>query len=347
MRLLIVTQKIDVKDHNLGFFHRWVEEFAKNAMQVTVIASFVGKYDFPENVDIYSLGKEVGANKLQRVYNFLRIFYRHCVKADAIFFHMIPEFVLASLPFIFFTKKPVGLWYVHKSVSPLLKIAERLVDFIFTASELSFRLPSKKVIYTGHAIDTNFFNINRSKELTSKEGIKIMTSGRISPVKDIETIIRACAILKNTWSQTWSFSVVGGPAMPRDHEYLSTLKRLVRDLGLEQYVNFLGARPYIETPQIYNEHDLFVSMSTTGSIDKAVLEAMSAGLTVLCANESFNNVLPFPYFVEKRSPELLAERIKALAHEARPNLKLREIVVRHHSLEKTISKIYNVISNGL
>jgi len=30
MKLLILTQKVDIDDDVLGFFHGWLEEFAKN-----------------------------------------------------------------------------------------------------------------------------------------------------------------------------------------------------------------------------------------------------------------------------------------------------------------------------
>lgn len=346
MQLLVVTQKVDIEDYNLGFFHRWVEEFAKHHSRVVVIANSVGEHNLPRNVAVFSLGKERGLGRLRRCYRFWRLFSYHYARSDAVFFHMIPEFVLLASPFLLSLHKPSALWYVHKSVTGKLKLAERLVDYVFTASDLSFRLPSKKVIYTGHAIDTDFFGIKKSGELESKSGLRILTSGRISPVKDYETLIRACAILKTSLPNSWSLSIVGGPAMPRDHEYLSTLKKLVRGSGLEQYVFFLGARPYTEMPQIYNDHDMFVSMSTTGSIDKAVLEAMSAGLSVITANEAFRELLPTPCFLEKRSPEFLASRVKMLADENRPRHALRELVVNSHSLSRTVGKIVSHLRSG-
>jgi len=29
MKLLIITQKVDIDDDNLGFFHRWLEKFSE------------------------------------------------------------------------------------------------------------------------------------------------------------------------------------------------------------------------------------------------------------------------------------------------------------------------------
>ena len=333
--LLIIAQKIDKNDENLGFFHG-----------LTVIAGATGAYKFPANVKVHSLGKEKGAGKLSRLWKFWKLFFHYYPRSDMVLFHMIPEFVVAVSPFLLFSRKPTALWYVHKSVTLWLKFAERLVDWIFTASELSFRLPSKKVIYTGHAIDTNFFVPGNSFHMPS-QAFRMLTVGRISPVKDYETIIRACKILKDSWPRPWTLSIVGGPLMGRDKEYLLLLKKQVAELGLERNIVFQGAHSYTEIASLYHDHDMFISMSTTGSIDKAVLEAMSCGLTTITSNEAFSGILKPPYFLERKGAELLAERIKFLADENRPNIALRNSVAREHSLKNTISRISKILDNGV
>ncbi|OGZ99955.1 MAG: hypothetical protein A3C07_02910 [Candidatus Sungbacteria bacterium RIFCSPHIGHO2_02_FULL_47_11] len=344
MKLLIVTQKLDKEDENLGFFHRWLEEFARHAARVTVIVSSLGTHSLPPGVSVHSLGKEKGSRKIRRLWRFWELFSYHYVRSDAVLFHMIPEFVVAASPFLLSLRRPAGLWYVHKSVTRLLKFAERVLDYIFTASNLSFRLPSKKVIYTGHGIDTEFFK-PASSSPRPVTGLRLLTAGRISPVKDIETLIRACAFLKENWNREFTLSIVGGPLMARDASYSDSLKNLVEEKGLVNRVIFYGARPYTEIASVYRDHDLFVSMSTTGSIDKAVLEAMASGMTVVTANEAFRSLLPAKYFLEKRSPEFVAERIKAIAEEARPNLVLRELVVKNHSISRTVQEIIARLKN--
>ena len=343
MKLLVVTQKVDEEDENLGFFHRWLEEFARRSDRVWVVANTVGRCSLPANVEVYSLGKEKGSWRILRLWKLWKIFLRLWGRTDAVFFHMIPDFVLMAAPFLVLASKPAALWYTHKSVTKRLKLAEKLVDYIFTASELSFRLPSKKVIFTGHAIDTEFFKPNLKPQILSSSSIRMITIGRISPVKNIETIIHACSLLKNSWDQSWILSIVGGPLMARDYAYFNSLKKNVRDAGLTDRILFYGARPYTEVAEIYNDHDIFISMSSTGSIDKSVLEAMSAGLTVLTANEAFQPILPASYFLEKRSPNFLVGRIKALAYEPRPNSVLRQLVIEHHSLVQTIGKIIKIL----
>ena len=302
-KLLIVTQKVDRNDSNLGFFHRWIEEFA-NYADITVIASFIGEHHLPSNVRINSLGKERGVSRIARIFNFWKLFARHLLDADTVFFHMIPEFVVAAIPILVFRKCKKALWYVHGSVPIWLRIAEKFVDVIFTTNPACFRLPSKKVVYTGHAIDTEFF---KPAPMPS-ETLRLMTAGRESPIKHTDIIRAAISELHSTFRQKVEF---------------------------DAYANI----PYSKMPDMYHAHDMFLSMSATGSVDKAVLEAMACGLTVITANEAFRDILSARYFLPIRDPKLLAERIAELADEPRPNFGLRAIVERNHSLPNTIQKI--------
>ena len=70
MRLLIITQKVDRSDPILGFFHRWLVEFAAHCEKVTVIGQLVGEHDLPRNVDVHSLGKEEDHSRLRQMIMF-------------------------------------------------------------------------------------------------------------------------------------------------------------------------------------------------------------------------------------------------------------------------------------
>ena len=175
----------------------------------------------------------------------------------------------------------------------------------------------------------------------------MITFGRISPIKDIEIMIQACALLKDSWPHQWMFSIIGGPITKNDEEYLVSLKKLVHEKGLADQIHFEGARPYAAMPDILREHDVFLNLSRTGSLDKTVLEAMSAGLSVIVSNEAYASVVKPPYFLEHSSSEVLAGRIKSLAFEKRPNMALRSMVVEKHSLENTIRKIVSILTSPL
>ena len=94
-----------------------------------------------------------------------------------------------------------------------------------------------------------------------------------------------------------------------------------------------------------------MNLSGTGSVDKAVLEAMACGKTVLTSNEAFVNILKnkgTELMVKPNSPDDLAERIAALASldvKTRTSIeaKLREEVVQNHNLDHLVQKIISII----
>ena len=71
MRLLIITQKVDINDPILGFFHHWIEEFAKTFDKATVICLEKGESNLSPEIKVLSLGKERGRSKLKYILKFL------------------------------------------------------------------------------------------------------------------------------------------------------------------------------------------------------------------------------------------------------------------------------------
>ncbi len=74
MKLLIATQAVDKNHPILGAFHSWFSEFAKKFDEVHIICLQKGVYDLPDNVTVYSLGKEEGESDLKYLYRFYKYF---------------------------------------------------------------------------------------------------------------------------------------------------------------------------------------------------------------------------------------------------------------------------------
>ena len=133
--ILIITQKVDEQDDLLGFFVDWIGEFAKHFDRVFVITLAEGKYDLPNNVSVYSLGKERNNSKIARFFNFYKYLFKLVPQSSSIFAHMSPVFVIASWPVTFIYRRKIILWYLHRSVTFRLKVAEKLCYKIVTASK--------------------------------------------------------------------------------------------------------------------------------------------------------------------------------------------------------------------
>ncbi len=93
MKLLICTQTVDSTDPVLGFFVRWIGEFAAQCEQVTVICLRRGEYDVPPNVRVFPLG---GKSKIIRAYKLIKGSVRFKSNYDAVFVHMNPEYVVTA-----------------------------------------------------------------------------------------------------------------------------------------------------------------------------------------------------------------------------------------------------------
>lgn len=336
MRILIVTQSIDSNDPALGFFHRWVLEFAKVFEAVTVIALRKGETSFPANVTVLSLGKEEGVSRFEYVRRFYSYIWKQRDSYDTVFVHMNPEYVvLGGLLWKMFGKKVI-LWYMHRSVNMKLRIATLLVDAVATGSKESFRIKSGKVRVLGHGIDVDRFE---PKQKGASNDFSVITIGRISPSKDYGTFLRAIALVPDA-----NALIVGAPANPEDREYEKGLKGLAEELGIAARVRFMGPAKHDDVPDLISSADVFVNMSNTGSLDKAVLEAMSCGVPALTSNEAFKGMLDsFGLTFPERDAEALAGKISGLMAK-RSELgslgeRLRDIVVKQHSLPRLISRI--------
>ncbi|MDO8619897.1 MAG: glycosyltransferase family 4 protein [bacterium] len=327
MKLLIVTQKVDATDRNLGFFIGWMRKFSEHA-EIVVIANEVGVHDSFPRVEVLSLGKEHGASRLARFFRYQRLLFRILPTVDGVFFHMCPEYVLGAhlLPALY-GKKSL-LWYVHKEVSVRLRFASFFVSKIFTASKESCRLGGDKIEVVGHGIDTDLF----TPETIPRDKPRLVTVGRIAPVKDLTTIILGFVELLKKFPEA-ELSVIGEPITDVDRAYQSTLA------GLSPKVRF-GSLPYGDVFTSH-AHNIFVHASRTGSLDKAVLETLSAGLPVFTSSEAFGAGLPGITKFAEGDPIDLAQKIAGafLRGEIVSSEKAREFVHTNHSLTKLIQRI--------
>jgi glycosyltransferase involved in cell wall biosynthesis len=353
MNLLLFNLATDAEDPILGFTTVWLSALARHCDQIHVITVRQGRLDLPDNVSVYSVGKEQGYGKLRRGEQF----YRHLAHVlrsttiDACFAHMNPLFAVMAAPLLKARRIPITLWYAHKSVTLKLRVAEKLVDQVVTSSPEGFRLPSRKVLSIGQGIDTDRFGLSPISREADRP-FTVVSVGRLSPVKGLETLIKATdRLVRHHRMENLSVRLVG-PVY--DVAYAERLRRLVADRGLGGVVHFVGALPHEQVSREYRQADAFVNLSSTGSADKAVLEAMSCGIPVLTSNVAFERVLgslASSAMVAKGDAVGLAERLWMLA-ELSPQERraagqqLRRVVVSRHSLEVLARRLAKEILPG-
>jgi len=309
MKLLIITQKVDENDDVLGFFHRWLLEFAKHCEHIIVICLWKGTYSLPENVKVFSLGKENGVSKFRQLLNFYKYVFAFRNQYDSVYVHMNPVYICLAGPLWRWWRKKIGLSYIHKNVDLKLRIAEKFVSVIFSASASSFCLPTKKLRIIGHGIDmTQFICLDRYKEVPPV----IVAVGRISPIKNLDIAIDVVTLLKNKGLQ-FKLKIIGSPATQEDEGYLDGLEKKVKDLGLESHVCFVGSIPNRLISPEYCRATVSINILPTGGIDKAVLESIAAGTPALSSNQGFKEYFGAyenELIVQERDANDLAEKLE-------------------------------------
>lgn len=355
LRVLMITQKVNLDDDILGFTHTWVNKLAERVAWLHVLALSVGRHELHDNVTLYSMGKERGAGRLQRFVNFNRVVVPLvlCHQIDVVFIHMVPLYAILAAPWTKLRCMPMVLWFTHKNVNWKLRLAHQLVDRVVTASPESFRLPSDKVVVTGHGIDTEVFKPAEGPR--PRRPFTVLSVGRISPIKDYETLIEAADILVNQRGlRDLCFMVVGDVGTPRQVAYREQLLTEVQRRRLSNSFEFVGVVPHTRVVTCYQQADLFVNLCPTGGLDKAVLEAMACGVVPLASNAAFEPLLGTLaarlMFAAGNVPDLAGkiERLVQLSEMERGvwGKELRSIVVQQHSVHGLMDRLVEAWSQG-
>ena len=348
MNLLILTQKIDINDSILGFFHQWVEEFSKRYEKVTVIALGAGEYRLPQNVKVFSLGKgglEIGNWKLEIIKKFIYVinFYRYIWQErknyDSVFVHMNQEYVLLGAKLWRLMGKKIMLWRNHPKGSILTNLSVFLSDRVFCTSKYSYTARFKKTEIMPVGIDTKLF---KRDEKINRTANSILSLGRISPVKNIRSLIEAFNLLNK---EKFSFKalIIGGVA-DKDKQYFEMINNKIKEYGLGEIVEFHKAVNSQETVNLYNKYELFINLTLTGSMDKTIFEAMACETLVLTSNQALSGSIDNLLVVDENDIVQLASRIKEIFYlrgieKNKLGKELRDFVIENHSLNKLMEKI--------
>lgn len=328
MKLLVVTQKVDSADPVLGFFCRWLREFSTRWSGVTVFTQVAGRHDLPSNVDVVSLGKDAGIPTWRQVLVFWRESIVRRSEYDAVFVHMTPIWVVLGWPVWFLCKKPIYLWYEARGIRWPLKVALKIVQAVFSASEYGLAVPSSKRLVTGHGIDTAMFAMGKEP----RDPYQLISVGRITAAKRPYIFIDCLEALP----ALMRLRLIGMPLTGEDELLQKKLLADINARGLHDRIE-MGPLPNADIVPVLQRSMIFLHASTT-SLDKAVLEAMACGCLVVSASEAFRKLLPIAC-VSTGSD--MAEKVRALLEmddASRESLRmdLRRIVEEHHGLPRLI-----------
>ncbi len=338
MKLLIFTQKVDSNDPVLGFFHHWIQELSKQFEFVIVVCLEEGTHTLPSNVKVRSLGKESGASKWKYIKNFYKYIWRERDNYSAVFVHMNQEYVLMGGLFWYLWGKKVYMWRNHHSGSYLTDLAAKFCTKVFCTSKFSYTAKYKKTVLMPVGVDVHVFK--KLPEISKTRNILFLA--RISPVKKPHVLLHALALLKKK-NITATASFYGDP-LPKDQHYYESLKELANNSGLQNAVTFEKGIPNTETVKVYNMHDIFVNLSSSGMYDKTIFEAMACESLSLASNENLIGEIDSGFIFKESDAQDLADKLEKLLsfsaqQKAEKSRDLREYVVQKHSLDSLVQKL--------
>lgn len=281
MKLLIVTQTVDVQNPVLGFFHRWIEELSKECDSVHVICLKEGMHQLPGNVTVHSLGKENGRSRLKYLFRFYTVIWRLRREYDAVFVHMNPEYVVLGGVLWHLMGKRVFLWRNHYQSGLLTDLAAPLCRKVFYTSRFSYTAKFRNAMQMPVGVDLVAF---RPDTAVARVPHSILSLGRISPSKRIDVLIDALGMVRAR-GVAFTADIYGSP-LPQDEAYYAGLKDQVAQLGLDT-VQFHPGPKNTDTPAIYSTHDIFVNASRSGMYDKTIFEAAACGSLVVASSDDY------------------------------------------------------------
>jgi len=156
----------------------------------------------------------------------------------------------------------------------------------------------------------------------------IVTAARFSPEKDLGTLLRAFAAVRQSLPDTELWLLGDGAER-------ANLEALRRELGLGDRVRFFGARPDVRL--FLQAADLFALSSVSEGLSIALIEAIASGLPVVATDVGGNQEIINPpeagRLVPARDPQALGHALVQVLGDSALRHKLSQ-AARKRALEK-------------
>ncbi len=199
-----------------------------------------------------------------------------------------------------------------------------------------YRADRRKISIASPGVDLNHFRPMPQEHARAKIGLadnsnRLLFVGRIEPLKAVDTILEALAILRRCNPQlleNLKLSIIGGDLADSEDSELVRLRNLVKRLNLSPYVEFLGAKDQSLLPYYYAAAMAVVVPSDYESFGMVALEAMASGTPVIASEVGGLAFLvrdgETGFLVPVRDPLALAKRIVTLLQNPQKQQQMRQ-----------------------
>ena len=149
------------------------------------------------------------------------------------------------------------------------------------------RASTARVAVIPCGVDTELFYPDDARRARARLGIAgdrvLLFVGRLTPIKGLETLLRALAALTAPGRAEPSVRLVVVGGEKGGHDDTRALRRLAGELGVSDRVEFRGQQPQDALPDYYRAADLCLMPSRYESFGMVALEAMASGIPVVAS----------------------------------------------------------------
>lgn len=231
----------------------------------------------------------------------------------------------------------------------ILKKYSKIFTITKWETPILLKLGAKKsqLIYIPNGIPEEFFKTKKQKK-TSKQS-QILFLGRIAPVKNLETLIKAFKICSK--NKNLILNLVG----PSEKDYENKLKNLIKELNLEKQIIFSGpVHDLKEKIKIIDNSEIFVLPSIREGMPQSLIEAMAREKIVISSNiqagkeiiQDNENGFLFETGNQKQLSEILEKALRKSSENSQIQKQARKSV-EQFSWEKLINKISKIIEHEI
>ncbi|MCE4027329.1 glycosyltransferase family 4 protein [Microbacterium sp. Au-Mic1] len=198
--------------------------------------------------------------------------------------------------------------------APMRRMLRRPDEVIAVGQELAAavrRTGATSVSVIGNDVALPAADAPLPEALSALSPIRMIATGGLVANKGPLEAVRATALLRARGydiSLTWAGS---GPL--RDES-----EQTVRDLGIDEAVNFLGHVDAARIPDLLREHQLFILPTAYETFGVSIAEAIAQGLPVVTSGAGeYQTFLPSrgSRIVRERTPEALADAVDSLVRD--------------------------------
>ncbi len=144
--------------------------------------------------------------------------------------------------------------------------------------EIEFGAPEEKISIIPNGVNIEAFSEPKGKALPDSDAFRVALVGRVVPIKDIKTFIKACRHMANEIPNLEVY--ICGPE-DENPEYYAACETLVDALGLHKVVKFTGR---VDVREYYHSLDVQVLTSISEGQPLVVIEGFCAGLPCVASD---------------------------------------------------------------